>query len=154
MEKYEMLRKLNINDIGDFSLKNKTTIGKVVKIYTPNTYKIILALDKVIFKFNCKLYNTKSIDTFTDNTNINKVLYFISDITKNIDDTNTDITKLLSDNTKLLKIRCCDFDTDGNLLVNLYDINQTDKKSINQQLIDEHILEHYSNNELFSFKSY
>ena len=71
-----------------------------------------------------------------------------------MNDNHKDITKLLSNNTKLLKIRCYDFDTDGYLLVDLYNINNNDKQSINQKLIDEHILEHYNNNELFSFKSY
>ena len=72
-----MLRNLKINDIGDFSLNNKSAVGKVVQIYSSNTFKIIFALNKVIFKFNCRLFNTK----LKDNDNIKSILPMICDIT-------------------------------------------------------------------------
>ena len=45
MDKYNKLRELNDNDIGDFTLDGKKCIGKVVKIY--NTKNI---------KMKCKMY--------------------------------------------------------------------------------------------------
>lgn len=140
-----MLRKLKMDDIGDFSLQNRKTIGKVVKIYTPNTFKIIIALDKVIFKFNCKLNNTK----LTDKYDIDRILQLISPPS----DINSSVySKDISNNNNLLDVYCYNFDTDGYLLVELFDI-QKKTKSINKTLIDEGILEEYNNTDRFSFIS-
>lgn len=144
MEKYEMLRNLKINDIGDFSLNNKSAVGKVVQIYSSNTFKIIFALNKVIFKFNCRLFNTK----LKDNDNIKSILPMICDIT-DLDIDKKDISQLLVDNTKLLKIYCHNFDKEGYLLVDFFNLD--DNKSINEQLIDNDLIEHDVSKDTFSF---
>ena len=144
MEKYEMLRNLKINDIGDFSLNNKSAVGKVVQIYSSNTFKIIFALNKVIFKFNCKLFNTK----LKDNDNIKAILPIICDIT-DLDFDKKDISNLLLDNTKLLKIYCHNFDKEGYLLVDFFNLD--DNKSINEQLIDNDLIDSDVSKDTFSF---
>tara|TARA_B100001094_G_C18076913_1_gene743106 strand:- start:584 stop:1027 length:444 start_codon:yes stop_codon:yes gene_type:complete len=144
MEKYEMLRNLKINDIGDFSLNNKSAVGKVVQIYSSNTFKIIFALNKVIFKFNCKLFNTK----LKDNDNIKPILPIICDITDLAFD-KKDISNLLLDNTKLLKIYCHNFDKEGYLLVDFFNLD--DNKSINEQLIDNDLIDSDVSKDTFSF---
>ena len=144
MEKYEMLRNLKINDIGDFSLNNKSAVGKVVQIYSSNTFKIIFALNKVIFKFNCKLFNTK----LKDNDNIKPILPIICDIT-DLDFDKKDISNLLLDNTKLLKIYCHNFDKEGYLLVDFFNLD--DNKSINEQLIDNDLIDSDVSKDTFSF---
>ena len=144
MEKYEILRNLKINDIGDFSLNNKSAVGKVVQIYSSNTFKIIFALNKVIFKFNCRLFNTK----LKDNDNIKSILPMICDIT-DLDIDKKDISQLLVDNTKLLKIYCHNFDKEGYLLVDFFNLD--DNKSINEQLIDNDLIEHDVSKDTFSF---
>ena len=139
-----MLRNLKINDIGDFSLNNKSAVGKVVQIYSSNTFKIIFALNKVIFKFNCRLFNTK----LKDNDNIKSILPMICDIT-DLDIDKKDISQLLVDNTKLLKIYCHNFDKEGYLLVDFFNLD--DNKSINEQLIDNDLIEHDVSKDTFSF---
>ena len=139
-----MLRNLKINDIGDFSLNNKSAVGKVVQIYSSNTFKIIFALNKVIFKFNCRLFNTK----LKDNDNIKSILPMICDIT-DLDLDKKDISQLLVDNTKLLKIYCHNFDKEGYLLVDFFNLD--DNKSINEQLIDNDLIEHDVSKDTFSF---
>ena len=139
-----MLRNLKINDIGDFSLNNKSAVGKVVQIYSSNTFKIIFALNKVIFKFNFRLFNTK----LKDNDNIKSILPMICDIT-DLDIDKKDISQLLVDNTKLLKIYCHNFDKEGYLLVDFFNLD--DNKSINEQLIDNDLIEHDVSKDTFSF---
>ncbi len=139
-----MLRNLKINDIGDFSLNNKSAVGKVVQIYSSNTFKIIFALNKVIFKFNCKLFNTK----LKDNDNIKPILPIICDITDLAFD-KKDISNLLLDNTKLLKIYCHNFDKEGYLLVDFFNLD--DNKSINEQLIDNDLIDSDVSKDTFSF---
>ena len=60
MSKLDKLRSLTDNDIGEFSLDGRKTVGKVVDIYDADTCKIIFGLDNVIVKFNCRL---SGIDT-------------------------------------------------------------------------------------------
>ena len=60
MSKLDKLRGLTDNDIGEFSLEGRKTVGKVVDIYDADTCKIIFGLDNVIVKFNCRL---SGIDT-------------------------------------------------------------------------------------------
>ena len=134
MDKYDKLRNLTKNDIGPFSLLNRTTTGKIIDIYGPNMCKMIICMNNVMFSFNCKLKNTSVVPK---NNFINELINFTTDCTY---DTNVELTKLPIDmikyNKKLLSVLCGEFDTDGNLLVDLYEPNTDNKTSINTQLID------------------
>lgn len=134
MDKYDKLRNLTKNDIGPFSLLNRKTTGKVIDIYGPNTCKMIICMNNVMFSFNCKLKNTSVVPK---NNFINELINFTTDCTY---DTNVELTKLPIDmikhNKKLLSVLCGEFDMDGNLLVDLYEPNSDNKTSINTQLID------------------
>ena len=57
--------------------------------------------------------------------------------------------QLLVDNTKLLKIYCHNFDKEGYLLVDFFNLD--DNKSINEQLIDNDLIEHDVSKDTFSF---
>ena len=71
----------------------------------------------------------------------------ICDIT-DLDIDKKDISQLLVDNTKLLKIYCHNFDKEGYLLVDFF---EDDNKSINEQLIDNDLIEHSVSKDTFSF---
>ena len=101
-------------------------------------------MNKVIFKFNCKLFNTK----LKDNDNIKPILPIICDIT-DLDFDKKDISNLLLDNTKLLKIYCHNFDKEGYLLVDFFNLD--DNKSINEQLIDNDLIDSDVSKDTFSF---
>ena len=120
MNRLDRLRKLNISEIGSFTLKDRKTIGKVVEIYSPNTCLIILGFDNVIFKFKCKLYNTKVNDNY-DSCSAFRIL--VSD----------GESPTLYKNDHILSIYCHDFTEDGYLLVDLYKMNSN--ISINSLLI-------------------
>ena len=62
MDKIDKLRDICNNDINDFQLAGKNVIGKVVDIYSVNTLKIVLLLDNIVLKFNCKLYNVDDVE--------------------------------------------------------------------------------------------
>jgi len=135
MDKFEKLKALKSTDLGLFNLKKKIAYGKVVKIYSANKCQIIFGLNNLIFKFNCKLNNTRSREDST-----------ISDL-KNYVSNHNDIAI----NTKLIKIICNQFDKDGFLLIDLYD----NDVCINKKLVsDNKLLEHTHHiDELFDFNS-
>ena len=135
MDKFEKLKTLKSNDLGLFNLKNKVAWGKVVKIYSTNKCQIIFGLNNLIFKFNCKLNKTQICK---DSENC-----YLQEYVSNDDD--------ISKNTKLIKIKCHQFDKEGFLLIDLFD-NQL---CINTKLIaDKKLLTHnYDIEELFDFDS-
>lgn len=122
MNRLDRLRKLNISEIGSFTLKNRKTIGKVVEIYNSNTCLIILGFDNVIFKFKCKLYNTQVIDSYNSCTTFKDLV-------------SSPQSSTLCKNEKILSIYCRDFTDDGYLLVDLYDMDSN--LSINKELIEK-----------------
>ena len=141
MDKYELLRNVNFDDIGDFSLNGKNTTGKIVKIYDSNTFSVIFALNKVIFKFNCKLKNTA-----INKCNPFKVINYITDDYDNQDNFNL----ILKNNKKLLQIKCHEFHSDGYLLIDL--IDSETKTNIKDVLVEQDILKNVEIDTLFNFK--
>lgn len=135
MDKLEKLKTLKSTDLGLFNLKNKIAWGKVVKIYSTNKFQIIFGLNNLIFKFNCKLNNTAICDSSEKN--------FFKIYVSNDDD--------ISKNTKLIKIKCHQFDKEGFLLIDLFD----NDVCINTKLITDKKLLPYNYNigELFDFDS-
>ena len=135
MSKFDKLKTLNSSDIGLFNLTNKNAFGKIVKIFSPNKCQIIFGLNNLIFKFNCKLLNTK-INNKSSNQNL-------LDLVSNSNDINQ--------NTQIIKLTCHNFDSDGFLLVDIHD----NQKSINKHLIEKSYLSGCSHDsqELFDFNS-
>ena len=73
MSNINKLQLLKSSDIGLFTLKNRQALGKVVHIIRPNICQIILGLNNLIFKFNCKLRNTVENST-SNNDNLSKLV--------------------------------------------------------------------------------
>ena len=136
MSKYDKLKKLTINNIGLFTLNNKTTIGKVIQVNSPEDFQMIIGLDNVMFRFHCRLSKSKIIS----DKKINYINKFI------------ELQKLVDKNEKLLNVKCGNFDINGNLLVELYEFNN--KVSVQESLTDLKILEKIDDNEgIFKFNS-
>ena len=141
MDKYELLRNVNFDDIGEFCLNGRNTTGKIVKIFNSNTFSVIFALNKVIFKFNCKLKNTA-----INSCNPQKVLEYISeDYNKQ-----QDFNNILRNNKKLLNVKCYEFDHDGFLLIDLIDLET--KSNIKDILVKQDILKYKQTDNFFNFK--
>ena len=141
MDKYELLRNVNFDDIGEFCLNGRNTTGKIVKIFNSNTFSVIFALNKVIFKFNCKLKNTT-----INSCNPQKVLEYISEDYNEQQDFNN----ILKNNKKLLNVKCYEFDHDGFLLIDLIDLET--KSNIKDILDEQDILKYKQTDNLFNFK--
>ena len=141
MDKYELLRNVNFNDIGNFCLNGRNTTGKIVKMYNSNTFSVIFALNKVIFKFNCKLRNTD-----INNCNPQKILNYITDDYNKQDNFNN----ILKNNKKLLQVKCYEFDQEGYLLIDL--IDSASKLNIKDVLIEQNILKCAVTDKYFNFK--
>ena len=141
MDKYELLRNVNFDDIGNFCLNGRNTTGKIVKIYNSNTYSVIFALNKVIFKFNCKLKNTD-----INKCSPQKILKYITDDYNEQDNYNN----ILKNNKKLLQVKCHEFDQEGYLLIDL--IDSETKLNIKDILIEKNILKCAVTEKYFNFK--
>ena len=141
MDKYELLRNVNFDDIGEFCLNGRNTTGKIVKIFDSNTFSVIFALNKVILKFNCKLKNT-----VINSCNPQKVLEYISEDYNEQQDFNN----ILRNNKKLLNVKCYEFDHDGFLLIDLIDLET--KSNIKDILVEQDILKYKQTDNFFNFK--
>ena len=137
--------------VPEYSLKNKFMLGKVVYVYDGDTIHIVFNMNNKLIKFNCRLISIDSPeicpknikDVNKRNEEIESAIksrnYLINQIT-NIPNTNTKMTKneikeLCGKSTKLIWVKCFDFDKYGRLLVELY--NSKDSKiSINQLMIN------------------
>ena len=135
MNKIDKLKSVNSSHIGLFNLNNKSAMGKVVKIFGANTVQLIFGLNNLIFKFNCKLVDTKLNSSSSE--------YNLSKLVSN--------TVSIENNSKILKIICNKFDVDGFLLVELMD----EDASINKTLVESGQLDSYlhSSDTLFDFNS-
>ena len=83
MDKYNKLRELNDNDIGDFTLDGKKCIGKVVKIYDSKNIKMILLIGNTVFKFNCYLYGVQKNINDSYLSQIKEILLDSEDVENN-----------------------------------------------------------------------
>ena len=134
--------------VPEYSLKNKFMLGKVVYVYDGDTIHIVFNMNNKLIKFNCRLIlidspeicpkNIKDVNK--RNNEIESAIksrnYLINQVT-NIPITNPKMTKneikeLCGKSTKLIWVKCFDFDKYGRLLVELYN----SKDSINQLMIN------------------
>jgi endonuclease YncB( thermonuclease family) len=129
------LCRINNNDIEEFSLDGMITLGKLVDIYDGDTCKIVLIVNNKLQKFTCRLIG---IDTPEMKPSLNKpdrdkeikaahhcrnkIIQLgtnckceLSTIMKK-----TECKSLLLTNTKLIKVKCHEFDKYGRLLVTIY----------------------------------
>jgi len=132
MDKIDKLRDICNNDINDFQLAGKNVIGKVVDIYSVNTLKIVLLLDNIVLKFNCKLYNVDDVEE----ASINDLKILCTDILPEISIYNLDKSerlKIMNTNKKIVTVKCLNFNSKGLLQVVLYELT-TNKNSYNDLL--------------------
>ena len=133
MDKIDKLRDICNNDINDFQLAGKNVIGKVVDIYSVNTLKIVLLLDNIVLKFNCKLYNVDE----DEEASIDDLKNLCTDILPEISIYNLDKSerlKIMNTNKKIVTVKCLNFNSKGLLQVVLFELN-TNKHSYNDQII-------------------
>jgi endonuclease YncB( thermonuclease family) len=147
------LKNIKSSDISQFSLNGMKTRGKVVEIYDGDTCKIVLLNNNVLQKFNCRMngIDTPEIKPLLSNPNReieiknaykarNRLIQLCTNA--NIDFKNFDTKKVsLDTNTKLVYIKCLEFDKYGRLLVNIYD--NENSISYNEILINEGFAKKY-----------
>lgn len=165
MSKLDKLRSLTDNDIGEFSLAGRKTVGKVVDIYDADTCKIIFGLDNVIVKFNCRLSGIDTPELKPPRSQLNRdlekkaaqkarnrLIQLCTDCECQLSTRFSRKSKkeLLSNNEKLVNIHCGDFDKYGRLLVKIFDINGN--KSYNDMLIAESYANKYDGGKKEPFK--
>jgi endonuclease YncB( thermonuclease family) len=170
-ELHKKLELLQLEDIPEYSLANNNYIGKIVDIYDGDTCKIILLKDNGFIRFNCRLINVDTPEMkLSKNGDIenhlamknkafaarNRLIQLATNIHIVLEnqDSRIKITKLLRDNTKLVMVKCHEFDKYGRLLVELFDIPLFDKGGVsyNQVLITEKFANSYDGGTKSCFK--
>jgi len=154
----DILLQTSNSSIQEFSLNNLFILGKVVYVYDGDTIHIVLNFNNKLTKFNCRLNsidapeicpkNIKDINKRNEEIDsaIKSRNFLIEQVTNlpitNIKMTKIEIKKLCADSTKLIWVKCLDFDKYGRLLVELYDFIDS-KISINQLMIDKKYVINY-----------
>ena len=146
------LKEIKNSDINQYSLDGMTMHGKVVDIYDGDTCKIVLLNDNKLQKFNCRLsgLDTPEMKPSLKKANRDKEIIHAKQCRNRLiqlvtncdcDILNSSITKknvkkLLEINSKIITIKCGEFDKYGRLLVRLYS-DETTEEEVNQILINE-----------------
>jgi len=131
-DKLDKLKKVKNTDLEYFNLNERIVFGKVVDIFDANSCCVIFLLDSLVFKFNCKLNNTK----INKNSNKSDLFKLVTDIEKYSPDIN-----ISENNTKILKIKLNNFNKEGFLLVDFSELNSD--IIFNKILIDNKKLSKY-----------
>lgn len=139
------------SSIQEFTLNNQFILAKVVYVYDGDTIHIVFNFNNTLTKFDCRLIlidtpemcpknikdaikRTEEIESAIKSRN-----FLIEQVTNvpitNIKMTKTEIKELCAKSTKLIWIKCLEFDKYGRLLVELYESKES-KISINQLMID------------------
>ena len=154
------LCRINNNDIEEFSLDGIITLGKIVDIYDGDTCKIVLINKNELQKFNCRLMGIDTPEmkpslTKTDRDKEiesahqcrNKIIQLgtnckceLSTIMKK-----TECKSLLATNTKLIKVKCHEFDKYGRLLVTIYALPSATGTGTNINLAEQEISKSINN---------
>jgi len=150
--------KLKDDDIPEFSLKGQKYIGKVVDIYDGDTCRVIFKMDNKICKFSCRLtgidtpeirplktVNNRDEEIIAAKKARNRLIQLATSCQCELDNcslTKHEIKDLINTNEKLVQITCHEFDKYGRLLIDIYDIDKSDK-SFNQILIEENLAKAY-----------
>jgi endonuclease YncB( thermonuclease family) len=146
------------SNIPKFSLNSFYMLGKVVYVYDGDTVHIVFNLNNKLIKFNCRLIlidspeicpkNIKDLNIRNEEIKsaIKSRNYLIDQISNkpiiNSIMTKYEIKELCAKSTKLIWVKCFDFDKYGRLLVELYNTKDA-QVSINQLMIDNKYAQSY-----------
>ena len=147
---------IKCEEINEFSLNNIKTLGKVVDIYDGDTCKIVLIINNILYKFNCRLTGLDTPEIKPQLTKCNRETEILEaykcrnkliqlstncdiDLESNLK--KKDCTKLFELNTKIITVICHEFDKYGRLLVSLYD--NDNEISYNDILINDGFAKKY-----------
>ena len=117
-DKLDKLKNVKNSDLEYFNLDDRIVFGKVVDIFDANTCCVIFLLDSLVFKFNCKLNNTK----INKNSNKSDLFKLVTDIEKYSNDIMEIINKEFHlSRIKIILTKCNpplnNFSKDGFLLI-------------------------------------
>lgn len=148
------LTKVTNSDVESFNLNGREFICKVVSVHDGDTVKIVFLMDNRLVKFDCRLsgIDTPELHPKLQNTpdgeqkklaesNLaklarNRLVELATNIKVSGDPNDRELTQQLSANTKLIFVKCGEFEKYGRLMVELYE-NKKLHKSFNQILLDE-----------------
>jgi len=136
--------------IPEFSLNGLLMYGKVVYVYDGDTVHIVFNYNNILTKFNCRLIFIDSPEICPKNIkditlrnleidaaikSRNFLLERVSNVLiKNLNMNKTEIKELCKESTKLIWVKCYEFDKYGRLLVELFETKES-IISINQLMI-------------------
>ena len=156
----DTLRTLNIKDVPEYSLSGNTYIGKIVDIYDGDTCKIILLQNEKFIRYTCRLLgiDTPEIKTKSDMAfqARNRLIQLATNSNIELDNkmSHSQITKLLTNNTKLVKVQCYEFDKYGRLLIKIFNCDDASCSSdFNKILIDEKLANSYDGGTKSTFEN-
>lgn len=149
----EELKKCSI-ETPFFSLKGINTHAKVVNVIDGDTIVLVIPIIKnVYFKFNCRLNNIDTCETRSSNEKLKdfgikakyRLIELISKKKLNFDDeiSKKDIQSIFNDDCFLVYVKCYNFDKYGRLIVDIL-LNNTDKKSLSDILLEENLAYAYN----------
>jgi endonuclease YncB( thermonuclease family) len=143
-ELVEKLKKVKNEDVEEFSLKNKTFIGKVVDVYDGDTCKIVFYLDDKLVKFSCRLngIDTPELKPLKTKVNRDEEIEKAKQCRNRLIELCCDKIDVESSN-KLVYIKCNDFDKYGRLLIDIYESKECEC-SINNILVKEGLARCYN----------
>lgn len=151
------LKNIKSSDIPQFSLNGLKTSGKIVEIYDGDTCKIVLLINNILQKFNCRIngIDTPEMKPLLSKSNReieiknayrcrNRLIQLCTSTSVSANtDIDSDIKKVsLDTNTKIVHVECLEFDKYGRLLVNIYDTFKS--MSYNEILVNEGFAKKYN----------
>jgi len=157
----DILRNSTNESIPDFSVNGLHTLCKVVDVYDADTFRVVFFRnkeDKEPLKLKVRAVGCNAAEMYPLKSHPerkeemrkarvarNRLVQLITGVDidiNNIQYSNKDIDKILTDNKKLVYIEFGKFDKYGRVLGTLY-LNENRDKSINQILIDENHAVYY-----------
>lgn len=144
--------KLTDYQVKEFSMAGKNMWGKVVYVYDGDTVHIVFKINNELVKFNCRLSGIDSPEIAPKNISDVKLkkeeelsaikcrnylisLVVITPVEKEIMNKN-EVKVICAKSTRLVWVKCQEFDKYGRLLVELYD-DPSSIKSFNQDMIEK-----------------
>ena len=137
-------------DVPEFTLYGAELKGKIVEMYDGDTCKIVMSFQNVFYKFVCRLngIDTPELKPRKDNPNRDNIILQAkkarAELLKmvcgniialdNLNITKDEINNILANNTKLVIVKCMEFDKYGRILVDIY--NNIDDISLNMKLVN------------------
>ena len=153
--------------IPEFSLNGLSMYGKVVYVYDGDTVHIVFNYNNILTKFNCRLISIDSPEICPKNIkditirnleieaaikSRNFLLEHVSNVLiTNINMNKSEIKDLCGKSTKLIWVKCFEFDKYGRLLVELFETKDS-IISINQLMIKNNYAITYNGGKKTEFK--